>query len=170
MMETAAYSELSEFGIILLFILGGAIFVLVTLGLAKIIRPSRPNEEKLAAYECGEIAEGNAWGQFNPRFYVIALIFLLFEVEMVFLFPWGTVFGNAQLNNETGGLWAAFAIAEAFIFVGILALGLVYAWKKGFLDWVKPEQRLSDYNSPVPDSLYEKVNAKYSSTNKAIKD
>lgn len=162
-----SYTELSEFAVILLFILGGAIFVLAVLGISKIIRPNRPNPEKLAGYECGEEPEGNAWGQFNPRFYVIALIFLLFEVELVFLFPWGTVFGNAQLNNETGGLWTGFAIAEAFLFVGILALGLVYSWKKGFLDWIKPEQNVVDYKSPVPFSLYEKVNEKYKSIEKS---
>jgi NADH-quinone oxidoreductase subunit A len=95
------------------------------------------------------------------RFYIIALIFVLFDVELVFLFPWATVFANRQLIQETNGLWGWFALAEMFLFVGILILGLAYAWIKGYLDWVKPEVKLSSFESGVPRHLYDGINQKY---------
>lgn len=151
-------TQISEFGVILLFIVGAIIFITVTLLIAKIIRPNRPNPEKLTTYECGEDPTGTAWGQFNPRFYIIALIFILFDVEIVFLFPWATVFGSKELVEATGGLWGWFALTEVFIFVAILALGLAYAWAKGFLDWIKPQVEKPIYKSHIPKELYEKVN------------
>ena len=87
--------------------------------------------EKLTSYECGEIPEGSAWVKFNIRFYVIALIFLIFDVEIVFLFPWAVVY------QELGLL----AFIEAFLFVLILVVGFVYIWAKGDLDWVKMNVR-----------------------------
>lgn len=150
--------ELSEFGIILLFIIGALAFVAIAMGLAKLIRPSRPNDEKLSTYECGEEAEGNGHGQFNMRFYVIALIFILFDVELIFLFPWATVFGQKALIEETNGLWGWFSLVEMFVFVGILTLGLAYAWVKGHLDWVKPQVQVPQFESKVPQALYQKVN------------
>lgn len=155
-------SQLSEFGIIFLFIISGILFAGLVMITSKILRPHRPNEEKLTSYECGEDPVGNAWGQFNMRFYIIALIFILFEVEVVFLFPWATVFGNKKLIAGTDGLWAWFSITEMFIFIGILALGLAYAWARGYLDWVKPDQEITPFKSPVPKKLYEDINTKYS--------
>ena len=102
----------------------------------------------------------NAWGQFNVRFYIVALIFLLFEVELIFLFPWAVVFGQKELIEGTGGSWAIFAMIEMFVFVAILALGLIYAWKKGFLDWVKPSAKLPEYKGSVPMQVYEQFNQK----------
>jgi len=160
-------TELSGFGEILLFIIGGISFVLITLVVARLIRPNRPNEEKLTTYESGEDPLGSAWGQFNPRFYVIALIFILFDVEIVFLFPWATVLGQPELIEQTNGTWGWFALAEMLIFVVILALGLAYAWAKGFLDWVKPQTNLAHYDSPVPSEMYRKVNEKYESDSNA---
>lgn len=151
-------AQLSSFGEILLFLVGGMAFMVLTLLVAKLIRPSRPNQEKLTTYECGEDPTGTAWGQFNPRFYIIALIFILFDVEIAFLFPWATVFGNATLIEGTNGLWGWFAVAEMFIFVAVLALGLAYAWAKGFLDWIKPNVEKPVYRSPVPRSLYDRLN------------
>ena len=87
--------------------------------------------EKLASYECGEIPEGSAWVTFNIRFYVIALIFLIFDVEIVFLFPWAVVYQELEL----------LAFVEAFIFVLILVVGFVYVWAKGDLNWVKMNVR-----------------------------
>ena len=88
-------------------------------------------------------------------------IFILFEVELVFLFPWATVFGDKHINEMTNGLWGWFALAEMFIFVGTLALGLAYAWVKGHLEWVRPKIQTSDYTSKVPTKLYEDLNKKY---------
>ena len=158
-------TELSGFGEILLFIVGGAMFVLITLLVARLIRPSRPNEEKLTTYESGEDPLGTAWGQFNPRFYIIALIFILFDVEIVFLFPWATVFGQKSLMEQTDGVWGWFALIEMTIFIFILGLGLAYAWAKGFLDWVKPQVKVPHYASPVPPEMYQQINQKYESKN-----
>jgi NADH-quinone oxidoreductase subunit A len=120
---------LTEFGKILLFFIIGVIFVGVGIFFAMLIRPSNPSKEKLSTYECGEEPIGLPWVKFNFRFYVIALIFLLFEVEVVFLFPWAIVF------KKLG--W--FAFIEMVIFVVILLVGLVYVWGKGDLEWDKPK-------------------------------
>jgi len=152
---------LSDFGIMLLFILAAFAFIGGILLFGKLLRPDRPSEEKLTTYESGEEPVGNANIQFNPRFYVIALIFVLFDVELVFLFPWATVFGQATLIAETDGLWGWFALTEAFIFVAILALGLAYAWAKGYLDWEKPQPKVPTSDSPVPMTLYQQINDKY---------
>lgn len=153
---------LTDFGYILLFIISAIVFVAVILFLAKLIRPNRPNEEKLTTYESGEEPDGNANVRFNIRFYVIALIFILFDVELIFLFPWATVFGNKRLIAETDGLWGWFSLVEMFVFVGVLLIGLAYAWIKGHLDWVLPEVKTTEYDSKIPTSLYDKINQKYS--------
>ncbi|MCE7993507.1 MAG: NADH-quinone oxidoreductase subunit A [Roseivirga sp.] len=146
--------ELTEFGTILIFIFGALTFVVVGLTAAKLIRPDRPNYEKLTTYESGEDTIGSAWGQFNMKFYIVALIFLLFEVEILYLFPWGVIFGDKELIEATDWVWARFALVEMFVFIIVLALGLVYAWRKGFLDWVKPIQKTSDYQSKIPTEAY----------------
>ncbi len=119
---------LSDFGIILVFFIIGVIFVAAGLVAAAIIRPSNPNAIKNSTYECGEIPIGEPWIKFNVRFYVVALVFLLFDVEVVFLLPWAIVF--KQLG------W--FAFIEMIVFVTILLLGLAYVWIKGDIDWEKP--------------------------------
>lgn len=150
-----------HFFFIFLFILGAFLMLTVILGIARILRPSKPNVEKESTYESGEEAEGSSVVSFNIRFYVIAIIFLLFEVELIFLFPWATVFGDASLIAETAGGWAWFAIGEMFLFVAVLALGLVYAWREGHLDWIKPEQKQSRETYKVPLDVYSKINEKY---------
>lgn len=161
MSESLQQNYLSEFGEVLLFIIGGALFVLISLVISKLIRPNRPNAQKLTTYESGEEPISSAWTQFNIRFYIVALIFILFEVELVFLFPWSTIFAREELIVETNGLWGWFSFIEMVIFILILALGLAYAWVNGLLDWVKPEQKSMDYKSVVPRELYDKVNQKY---------
>lgn len=150
--------EISEFGAFLLFIGAGIFFVGAGFVTAWLIRPHRPNVEKITPYECGEDSIGNAWGQFNIRYYLVTLVFLLFEVEIIFLFPWATVFGDKELLEITNFQWGWFALVEAFIFVCILSIGLIYAWVKGYLDWVKPEVKISEFETPIPDSLYEQIN------------
>ena len=93
----------SGFGEILLYIIGGTLFVIGGLVTSSLIRPSRPNPAKLATYESGEEPVSTAWTQFNVRFYIIALIFILFEVEIVLLFPWATVFADKELIRQTDG-------------------------------------------------------------------
>ena len=157
---------LSGFGEVLLFIVAGIIFVLVALLISRLIRPNRPNAQKLSTYESGEEPQGLAWVQFNLRFYVLALIFLLFEAEIIFLFPWAIVFAKKELMEQTNGAWGWFTLIEMIIFILILALGLAYAWVNGHLDWVKPEPKPTDYTSPVPKSFYESINKKFSSHQK----
>lgn len=155
-------TEVSEYGMVLLFMIVAVLFVSITIFAGSILRPSKPNEEKLSTYECGEETIGTTWVRFNVRFYIVALIFVLFDVELVFLFPWATVFGRKDLIDVTNGLWGWFALVEMFVFVGILALGLAYAWVKGHLNWVKPTPEISTFKSPVPSELYLKINEKYS--------
>jgi len=148
--------EISGFGTVLLFFIGGLLFVLVTLVFGQFLRPVRPNEEKNTTYESGEAPFKSAWNVFNIRFYIIALAFLLFETELVFLFPWATVFANKELIESTNGLWGKFALVEVFIFIGLLVVGLCYIWKKGMLDWDKPDQKASDFKSQIPTEAYKK--------------
>ena len=148
--------SVSDFGTILIFLFGGLAFAMIGLVTAKLIRPNRPNYEKLTTYESGEDTIGSAWGKSNIRFYVVALIFLLFEVEIIYLFPWSTIFGDSALVEETEGKWVWFAITEMFAFILILALGLAYAWRKEYLNWVKPMSKTSNYKSKIPSSAYDK--------------
>jgi len=127
----------------------------------RMLSTNKPNPIKLSSYECGEEPTGNAWLPFNPRFYVIALVFLLFDVEMVFIFPWATVFGNHEII-AAAPMWGWFSLAEMFIFLGVLILGLVYVWVKGDLDWIKPSPVVPTTNVNIPASLYEKVNLQQS--------
>lgn len=159
------YSEiyLSAFGEVLLYIIGGTLFILIAFFTSRLLRPHRPNSEKLSTYESGEEAVSSAWTQFNIRFYIVALIFILFEVEILFLFPWATVFSKKELIEETNGLWGWFSVIEVVIFIALLALGLAYAWVNGHLDWIKPEPSPTPTSSPVPRGLYEKVNEAYKS-------
>jgi len=150
-------SQISEFGKILVFIITGFVLVAAALFVGKLLAPNHPNKEKLTSYECGEEPTGSAWIPFNPRFYVIALIFLLFDVEMVFVFPWATVFGNHQLM-AADKRWGTLTLIEMFIFMGILILGLVYVWRKGDLNWIKPEAEIPHTGVTIPTSLYDQLN------------
>lgn len=149
--------QLTEFGKILLIGIVGVLLVLFTLLLGKLLSPRKPNPEKLSTYECGEEAVGSSWVQFNPRFYVIALVFLLFDVELIFIFPWATVFGQAELI-AADARWGWFTLVEMALFVGILLIGLAYVWIKGDLDWVKPQTVLPRVDVPIPPSAYDKLN------------
>lgn len=125
--------------------------------LNKILAPSKPNPQKLSSYECGEEVRGSSWVPFNSRFYIIALIFLLFDVEMVFIFPWATVFAQQQLI-DADSRWGWLTLIEMFIFMLILILGLIYAWRKGDLNWIKSEPLKPATLVKIPFSLYEKIN------------
>jgi NADH-quinone oxidoreductase subunit A len=154
-------SQISEFGKIFIFLIAGIIMVAFAFFIVRLVSPNKPNPEKLTSYECGEEPTGSAWLPFNSRFYVIALIFLLFDVEMVFILPWATVFGNNTLIGADAR-WGWLSMTEMFIFIGILILGLVYVWVKGDLDWIKPHPVIPAADTQVPMSLYEQLNKQQS--------
>ena len=118
---------LFNFANVLLILIGGFVFVAINLILSRFLQTRLPSIEKEMPYECGEEPIGDTRIKFNTRFYVIALIFLIFDVEVVFLFPWAVVF------NDLGLL----ALVEMGIFLLILLVGLAYVWKRSDLDWVK---------------------------------
>ena len=130
---------LTEFGRVLLFLIVGGVFVAGGLIFAWLLRPHRPYPSKLTTYECGETPVGDTRIRFNIRFYVVALIFLIFDVEVIFLFPWATVY-------RTLG-W--FAFFEMLTFLAILLVGYAYVWRKGDLEWDKPAPKLPKYEPGI---------------------
>src|SRR5580692_10228561 len=121
------------------FMLVAAGFVLVSMLVGKLIRPDNPYPEKVETYECGEAPVGQAWFNFNPRFYIIALIYIVFDVEIAFIYPVATVF--RRWNDQGMGLYA---FGELFVFVAILLLGLLYVWMKGDLEWIRTVRGASE--------------------------
>lgn len=140
-----------------MFLITGFIITGGLLFLNKLIAPNKPNPEKLSSYECGEEPTGSSWVQLNSRFYVIALIFLLFDVEMVFVFPWATVFGNHELITQDER-WGWLSLTEMFVFMSILILGLVYVWVKGDLEWIKTKVVQPRVQVNIPASAYSRIN------------
>ena len=140
-----------------MFLITGFILTGGLLLLNKLIAPDKPNAEKLSSYECGEEPTGSSWVQLNSRFYVIALIFLLFDVEMVFVFPWATVFGSHELIAQDER-WGWLSLTEMFVFMGILILGLIYVWVKGDLEWIKTKVVQPRVSVNIPASAYSKIN------------
>jgi len=121
-----------HFANVLLFSATAILFVFGSLLAGHFLRPSAPTREKSMIYECGEKPIGQAWFNFNPRFYLIALVFVIFEVEIAFMFPVASVYKSFVEKGQ--GL---LAFAEIFVFVAILAVGLAYVWAMGDLEWVK---------------------------------
>lgn len=151
-MLTPAY--LSAHGTLLLFLIGGLAFVVVGLLVARLVSPRRPNSEKNATYECGEETEGPAWVPLNARFYVVALAFVLFDVELIFLFPWATAYARPAYQQATNGAWGWFALLEMGFFVGLLALALVWIWRAGHLDWIRPRPTVPAVVNALPADAY----------------
>lgn len=113
---------------IALFCVIGAFFVWFNMTVGKLLRPKVYNAEKDEVYECGEPAIGPSWVQFDLRFYVLALVFVIFDVEVALLFPWAVVYG---LPGAAGP-----ALVDLSIFAGVLLVGFAYLWRAGYLDWV----------------------------------
>ena len=120
--------------IVILFSLG-VVMVAGALIVGSFIRPKNPNKLKLQPYECGEDPTGSAWANFNVRFYVVALIFIIFDVEGALMFPVAAVY---RKFNEIGA--GGVILVSILIFIAVLVQGVVYCWKKGDLDWVKSFQ------------------------------
>jgi NADH-quinone oxidoreductase subunit A len=111
---------------IFIFMVIAILFPIVTIIAAKLIRPSAPFQAKLEAYECGIKAASDSRGRYTVRFYIIAILFVIFDVETIFLFPWAVQY------QKLG--W--FGVAEVGVFLAILIVGYVWAYKKGALEWV----------------------------------
>jgi NADH-quinone oxidoreductase subunit A len=114
------------------FVVITVLFTLALLLASRLIQPRTPSRAKSSIYECGEPAIGSAWINFNFRFYIIALVFIIFDVEIALMYPVAVVF-KSWIVNEVG--WLAFI--EIFLFVLILLVGLIYVWVKGDLVWIK---------------------------------
>jgi NADH-quinone oxidoreductase subunit A len=114
-----------SYAVVLAVAVAGVLLVAVAFGAARLIAPSRPLPAKLTTYECGIDPVGQGWSQSEVRYYIYGFLFVIFDVESVFLFPWARVFERLGYT----------AIGEMGLFIGILALGLLYAWKKGVLKW-----------------------------------
>jgi NADH-quinone oxidoreductase subunit A len=121
-----------EFGTPLALTLIGIGFMAVMFGMQKLLAPNNPYARKLMPYECGEPPTGKAWINFNVRFYLIALIFVVFEVEVAFLYPVAAVYMDWIRRGQR-----LYVLSEILIFLGILAVGLIYVWVKHDLEWLK---------------------------------
>ncbi len=116
-----------QYGVVLAVVTAGALLVLVAFSAARLIAPSRPGVgDKLTTYECGIDPVGDGWSQSQVRYYLYGFLFVIFDVEAIFLFPWARVFESLGYT----------AVVEMAIFIGILATALLYAWRKGVLRWV----------------------------------
>mgnify|MGYP001565170423 CR=1 FL=1 len=125
---------LAHFSIVLALLVIATLFIFVSLIMGKILRPKTPNKVKSEIYECGEKAIGSTWINFNIRFYLIALIFVIFDVEVALIFPVATVF-KKWVSDGNGIV----ALIEILVFILVLLVGFVYAWAMKDLKWIKPE-------------------------------
>ncbi len=116
---------------VLVFVLIGVFFAVVPLVTGLVVAPSRPDKEKNSPYECGFDAFGDARMKFDVRYYLIAILFILFDLEVAFLVPWATIFKEIVATESIK--W--FGFIEMLVFLAILVVGYVYAWRKGALDW-----------------------------------
>lgn len=116
---------LANYQFVGLFLIVAILFPLVALGLAFFLRPKKPDAVKTSTYECGLETMGETWVQFKPQYYIYALVFVIFDVEVVFLYPWAVAYNQLSM----------YALVEMAIFLAILVLGLAYAWRKGALRW-----------------------------------
>jgi NADH:ubiquinone oxidoreductase subunit 3 (subunit A) len=110
---------------ILVFLILAPVFPIAALIIPRLLAPRKPNPLKSQTYECGIETLGDTWVQFKAQYYIYALAFLIFDVEVVFLFPWAVAFDQLPM----------FAVLEGILFILILVAGLVYAWRKGILEW-----------------------------------
>ncbi len=117
---------LSEYTFIGIFVIVAIAFPVIALMLSYLLRPKKPNDVKTSIYECGRKTIGETWVQFKVQYYIYALVFVIFDIETVFLYPWAVAYNKLGL----------FALIEMFIFMAILLFGLIYAWRKDALAWV----------------------------------
>ena len=118
---------LGAYGVVALLAALGVAFVVVAMSANRLLRPVSPTPEKLLTYECGVDPVGEGWAQSQIRYYVFAYLYVIFAIDAVYLFPWATVFAAPGYGMTT--------LVEMFLFLGFLAVGLLYAWRKGVLRW-----------------------------------
>jgi NADH-quinone oxidoreductase subunit A len=116
---------------VFVFVLVGIVFGAMPILLGWLVAPNRPDSEKLSPYECGFEAFEDARMKFDVRYYLIAIIFILFDLEIAFLIPWATIF--KEIVHTESVKW--FGFVEMLVFIAILVVGYIYAWAKGALDW-----------------------------------
>lgn len=115
----------SEYVPVLVMFLLAAVVVVVMIGLGWLLGPRNRTPIKLETFECGNEASGSAWGRFSVKFYMTAILFIIFDVEVVFMYPWAVMFRSLG--------W--FGFVEMLVFIGILTIGLLYVWRRGALEW-----------------------------------
>ena len=134
-------SNVSLVSALLIFTLAGIGMVLGALLFGSLIRTRLPHPEKDAAYECGEPAIGSSWVQFDLRFYVVALVFLIFDIEIALFYPWAVVYGGGTLGADATGealhQVRVAALWDMLFFFGVVVVGFLYLWRFGYLDWVR---------------------------------
>jgi NADH-quinone oxidoreductase subunit A len=144
--------ELSQYLPIILLMAFAVGLILVSLLIGKFIRTQSPSDLKLTAYECGELPEGTAWSHFHARFYVVGLIFIIFDVESVLMFPVAAVFKRFHEIGRSG-----LVLIEVLLFILVLVSGLSYCWRRGDLDWVKSFVQPQKPSSNIhPEESHEK--------------
>jgi len=134
--------EIAQYGSALLLMVLAVVLTTVLITLSHLLSPHNPTHEKLLSYECGEDPVGGAWLRFNIRFYIVALVFVIFDVELALIYPVAAIFRG--LTQSSDALPALIVFAEMFFFIGVLFLGLVYVWKKGDLGWVRTFRTSND--------------------------
>ena len=143
-----------DFANVFIFLAFGAFFVVLNVSiLSRLLRPTVKAEGKETTYECGETPVGSGWVRFDIRFYTVALVFLIFDVEVAFLYPWAVLFQKARVAGigvDQGWHYPMFLFAEALVFLGILAVGFIYVWVKGDLSWIKATDAAAAKKSSRP--------------------
>jgi NADH-quinone oxidoreductase subunit A len=119
------HTYVNSYVIVAIFLILGIVFPIVVLWIGRLLRPSKPNPAKTTTYESGNVPESVSQVRFNVRYYQYALMFVVFDVEIAFLYPWAVAYQKLGL----------FALVEMIIFLGLLLVGLLYAWKKKVLEW-----------------------------------
>lgn len=129
-----------------IFVIAGTLMAAGALLAGRLVRPSLPHPEKSVAYECGEPAIGTSWVQFDLRFYVVALVFLVFDVEIALFYPWAVVYGTPDRSVKIAALY------DMLFFFGVIVVGFLYLWRFGYLDWVRAStgQRAEQHVTPPP--------------------
>jgi NADH-quinone oxidoreductase subunit A len=134
--------EILQYGTALLLLVLAGVLTNALLTLSHLISPHNPTKEKQLSYECGEDPVGSAWLRFNIRFYVVALVFVLFDVEMALIYPVAVIFKG--LTQQTDWHPAMIVFGEMFFFIAVLFLGLIYIWRKGDLGWIRTYRKPTD--------------------------